>query len=51
MIAQLELEEKNRLPVGNDIVEVHTTLRKVQYNLRLIDQGEVFGHQELIDLI
>ena len=51
MIAELDIEEKNQFPTGYDTFEVHTLIRRVQYKLREIKEGEIFGHQELVDLI
>lgn len=41
----------NRYPIGHLRHEVLITKRKVQYEIRQLNQNEIFGHQELIKLI
>ena len=51
MMTEVTIEEKNKFPVSYNSFEVHVTKRKVQYQLREIQVDEIFGHQELIDII
>ena len=48
---EVEIEETNRFPIGNNRWEVLITKRRVQYEIRQLTKNEIFGHQELIALL
>ena len=48
---EIEVEDKNRCPVGNNVWEVIKTKRKVMFELTKFREGQIFGHQELISII
>ena len=39
-----ELEEQNKYPKGKNTWELINKKRKVQYELRRIEENEIFGH-------
>lgn len=51
MISQVELEFVNKCPTGFNSWEVKTTKMLVQFPVRKFTAGEVFGHQELVELL
>ena len=51
METEIRIDEKNRFPVGVDSWEVHTTKRKIKYEVKELELNEVFGHEELIEVV
>lgn len=51
METEIIVDEQNRFPIGVDTWELHTTKRKIKYEVKELEQAEIFGHEELIELI
>ena len=51
METEIFIDEKNRFPVGVDSWEVHTTRRKIKYEVKELELNEIFGHEELIEVV
>ena len=49
MLTQLTLEDHNQHPKGKNEWIKTSTSRQVQFEVKRIKAGEVFGHQELIE--
>ena len=45
------VDEQNRFPVGVNLWELHTTKRKIKYEIKELEINEIFGHEELIELL
>lgn len=50
METEIIIDEQNRFPVGVDSWELHTTKRKIKYEVKELELNEIFGHEELIEL-
>lgn len=51
METEITVDEQNRFPIGNDTWEVHTTKRRIKYEVKELEINEVFGHEELIEMV
>jgi CRP-like cAMP-binding protein len=44
----IEIDDFRKYPIGNQSWEVMKTTRRLQYRLREIKSGTLFGHEELL---
>ena len=51
METEILVDEQNRFPVGVNLWELHTTKRKIKYEIKELEINEIFGHEELIELL
>ena len=48
METEIVVDEVNRFPTSVDQFAVHTTKRKIKYEVKEIELNEIFGHEELV---
>ncbi len=51
METEIMVDDQNRFPIGVDSWELHTTKRKIKYEVKELELNEVFGHEEMLEVI
>ena len=51
MECEVEVEDRNKCPTDTNTWEILKTRRLVMFELTKFREGQIFGHQELIDII